>query len=205
MAEVHRMTVDEVVSYFVEGEGVDVLRDSLRWVCQQLMEAEVSGVDRCQAGRAGAGGAEDLEERGLADLRWPRARRRSTRPTAQAAAEGWRHCSKRPNRTCSPSTRYRASTGRSSAPPIRSSASTARSDGAATSSASSRTTAPSRGSPPASSSSRTTSGSSAVLPITRLACSAPRGAEQARRRRGARAHRDLSRQPCRRVTPLPGT
>ena len=42
MAEVHRMTVDEVVSYFLEGEGVDVLRDSLRWVCQQLMEAEVS-------------------------------------------------------------------------------------------------------------------------------------------------------------------
>ena len=36
------MTVDEVVSYFLEGEGVGVLRDSLRWVCQQLMEAEVS-------------------------------------------------------------------------------------------------------------------------------------------------------------------
>jgi transposase-like protein len=36
------MTVDEVVNYFLEGEGVDVLRDSLRWVCQQLMEAEVS-------------------------------------------------------------------------------------------------------------------------------------------------------------------
>jgi transposase-like protein len=42
MAEVQRMTIDEVVSYFLEGEGVDVLRDSLRWVCQQLMEAEVS-------------------------------------------------------------------------------------------------------------------------------------------------------------------
>jgi putative transposase len=36
------MTVDEVVSYFLEGDGVDVLRDSLRWVCQQLMEAEVT-------------------------------------------------------------------------------------------------------------------------------------------------------------------
>jgi transposase-like protein len=36
------MTVDEVVSYFLEGEGVDVLRESLLWVCQQLMEAEVS-------------------------------------------------------------------------------------------------------------------------------------------------------------------
>lgn len=42
MAEVQRMTVDEVVSYFLEGEGVDLLRESLRWVCQQLMEAEVS-------------------------------------------------------------------------------------------------------------------------------------------------------------------
>jgi transposase-like protein len=36
------MTADEVVSYFLEGEGVDVLRESLLWVCQQLMEAEVS-------------------------------------------------------------------------------------------------------------------------------------------------------------------
>lgn len=42
MAEVRRMTVDEVVSYFLEGEGVDYLRESLLWVCQQLMEAEVS-------------------------------------------------------------------------------------------------------------------------------------------------------------------
>ena len=42
MAEVQRMTVDEVVSYFLEGEGVDYLRESLTWVCRQLMEAEVS-------------------------------------------------------------------------------------------------------------------------------------------------------------------
>ena len=42
MAEVTRMTADEVVSYFLEGDGVDVLRESLLWVCQQLMEAEVS-------------------------------------------------------------------------------------------------------------------------------------------------------------------
>ena len=42
MAEVQRMTVEEVVSYFLEGEGVDFLRESLAWVCQQLMEAEVS-------------------------------------------------------------------------------------------------------------------------------------------------------------------
>ena len=42
MAEVSRMTVDEVVSYFLEGEGIDYLRESLTWVCQHLMEAEVS-------------------------------------------------------------------------------------------------------------------------------------------------------------------
>jgi hypothetical protein len=42
MAEVERMTVEEVVSYFREGEFVDKLRESLRWVCRQLMEAEVS-------------------------------------------------------------------------------------------------------------------------------------------------------------------
>jgi putative transposase len=42
MAEAQRMTVDEVVSYFLKGEGVDFLRESLAWVCQQLMEAEVS-------------------------------------------------------------------------------------------------------------------------------------------------------------------
>jgi transposase-like protein len=56
MAEVHRMTADEVVSYFLEGEGVDVLRDSLRWVCQQLMEAEVSEL-------IGAGQGERTPER----------------------------------------------------------------------------------------------------------------------------------------------
>jgi putative transposase len=56
MAEVHRMTVEEVVSYFLEGEGVDVLRDSLRWVCQQLMEAEVSEL-------VGAGRGERTAER----------------------------------------------------------------------------------------------------------------------------------------------
>jgi putative transposase len=53
MAEVQRMTIDEVVSYFLEGEGVDVLRESLRWVCHQLMEAEVSElVGACRGERA---------------------------------------------------------------------------------------------------------------------------------------------------------
>jgi hypothetical protein len=42
MAEVQRMTVDEVVGYLLEGEGLDFLSGSLSWVVQQLMEAEVS-------------------------------------------------------------------------------------------------------------------------------------------------------------------
>src|SRR5207248_1061097 len=42
MAETKRMTAEQVVGYLLEGEGLDFLRESLRWVCQQLMEAEVS-------------------------------------------------------------------------------------------------------------------------------------------------------------------
>jgi transposase-like protein len=36
------MTTEEVVGYLLEGEGLDFLRESLSWVVQQLMEAEVS-------------------------------------------------------------------------------------------------------------------------------------------------------------------
>lgn len=42
MAETKRMTAEQVVSYLIEEEGADFLRESLRWVVQQLMEAEVS-------------------------------------------------------------------------------------------------------------------------------------------------------------------
>ena len=43
MAERKRMTAEQVVSYLLEGEeGLDFLRESLGWVVQQLMEAEVS-------------------------------------------------------------------------------------------------------------------------------------------------------------------
>jgi putative transposase len=43
MAETKRMTAEQVVSYLLEGEeGLDFLRESLRWVVEQLMEAEVS-------------------------------------------------------------------------------------------------------------------------------------------------------------------
>src|SRR5438876_3117510 len=49
MAETKRMTAEQVVGYLLEEESVDFLRESLRWVVQQLMEAEVSeliGADR---------------------------------------------------------------------------------------------------------------------------------------------------------------
>ncbi len=42
MAETKRMTAEQVVDYLLDGEGLDFLRESLTWVCQQLMEAEVS-------------------------------------------------------------------------------------------------------------------------------------------------------------------
>ena len=42
MAETKRMTAEQVVGYLLEGEGLDFLRESLAWVCQQLMEAEVT-------------------------------------------------------------------------------------------------------------------------------------------------------------------
>jgi putative transposase len=42
MAETKRMTAEQVVGYLLEGEGLDFLRESLSWVVQQLMEAEVS-------------------------------------------------------------------------------------------------------------------------------------------------------------------
>jgi putative transposase len=42
MAETKRMTAEQVVSYLLEEEGLDFLRESLMWVVQQLMEVEVS-------------------------------------------------------------------------------------------------------------------------------------------------------------------
>jgi transposase-like protein len=42
MAETKRMTAEQVVGYLLEEEGLDFLRESLSWVVQQLMEAEVS-------------------------------------------------------------------------------------------------------------------------------------------------------------------
>jgi putative transposase len=43
MAELERMTAEEVVRHLLEDEdGADLVRDSLRWLVQRLMEAEVT-------------------------------------------------------------------------------------------------------------------------------------------------------------------
>ena len=42
MAESQRMTTDEVVAKLLSTEHVDLVRESLRWVVEQLMEAEVT-------------------------------------------------------------------------------------------------------------------------------------------------------------------
>src|SRR3954462_1514356 len=42
MPETKRMTAEQVVSYLLEEDGLDFLRESLSWVVQQLMEVEVS-------------------------------------------------------------------------------------------------------------------------------------------------------------------
>ena len=46
MAETKRMTAEQVVSYLLEEDGLDYLRESLLWVVQQLMEVEVSASKR---------------------------------------------------------------------------------------------------------------------------------------------------------------
>src|SRR5919201_656572 len=50
MAETKRMTCEQVVGYLLEGEGLDFLRESLSWVVQQLMEAEVSDLVGAERG-----------------------------------------------------------------------------------------------------------------------------------------------------------
>jgi putative transposase len=54
MAETKRMTTEEVVGYLLEGEGLDFLRESLSWVVQQLMEAEVSELIGAERGERSA-------------------------------------------------------------------------------------------------------------------------------------------------------
>ncbi len=50
MAETKRMTAEQVVTYLLEEDGLDFLRESLTWVVQQLMEVEVSELIGAQRG-----------------------------------------------------------------------------------------------------------------------------------------------------------
>src|SRR5215218_6631706 len=72
MAETKRMTAEQVVSYLLEEDGLDFLRESLAWVVQQLMEAEVSEL-------VGAGRGERAPEERLTHRNGYRARSWSTR------------------------------------------------------------------------------------------------------------------------------
>jgi putative transposase len=72
MAETKRMTAEQVVSYLLEEDGLDFLRESLTWVVQQLMEAEVSEL-------VGAGHGERAPEERLTHRNGYRARSWSTR------------------------------------------------------------------------------------------------------------------------------
>jgi putative transposase len=66
------MTAEQVVGYLLEGEGLDVVRESLAWVVQQLMEAEVSEL-------VGAARGERAPEERLTHRNGYRARSWSTR------------------------------------------------------------------------------------------------------------------------------
>jgi transposase-like protein len=55
MAETKRMTAEQVVSFLLEEEGVDFLRESLRWVVQQLMESEVTELIGAERGERSEG------------------------------------------------------------------------------------------------------------------------------------------------------
>ena len=72
MTETKRMTAEQVVSYLLEEDGLDFLRESLTWVVQQLMEAEVSEL-------VGASRGERLPEERLTHRNGYRSRSWSTR------------------------------------------------------------------------------------------------------------------------------
>ena len=72
MTKTKRMTAEQVVSYLLEEDGLDFLRESLTWVVQQLMEAEVSEL-------VGASRGERLPEERLTHRNGYRSRSWSTR------------------------------------------------------------------------------------------------------------------------------
>ena len=80
MAETKRMTAEQVVSYLLEEDGLDFLRESLTWVVQQLMEAEVSEL-------VGAARGERAPEERLTHRNGYRARSWATRASSSGVQE----------------------------------------------------------------------------------------------------------------------
>ena len=73
MAEKERMTAEQVVAYLMEEDGADFLRESLRFVVEALMEAEVSELIGADPRRAHArpGDAPQRLSRSRAGTRGP--------------------------------------------------------------------------------------------------------------------------------------
>ncbi len=85
MAERKRMTADEVVSYLLEEDGAHFLRESLKWVVRQLMEAEVSELIGAEHGERSQ---ERLTHRnGYRGRRWDTRARRDRARDPEAPAQ----------------------------------------------------------------------------------------------------------------------
>jgi putative transposase len=68
MAEKKRMTTEEVVEYLRDGEGADFVRESVRWMVGELMEAEVSELIGAERGERTADRA--THRNGYRPRRW---------------------------------------------------------------------------------------------------------------------------------------
>jgi putative transposase len=68
MAESQSMTTDEVVARLLSEDHVDLIRGSLRWVVQQMMEAEVT--ELIGAGRGERTSNRATHRNGYRQRRW---------------------------------------------------------------------------------------------------------------------------------------
>ena len=63
MAGVDRMTIEEVVRKVLVEDHADVIRESVRWVAEQMMESEVSELVGAELGERRPGGSSDPSQR----------------------------------------------------------------------------------------------------------------------------------------------
>jgi hypothetical protein len=87
MAESKSVMIEKVVSEVMAGEHADVLRESVRLVVRELMNAEVSRADRRRARRAHSG-PRDLAQR----LPQPLVARRDAQQRLRASSRGSLRC-----------------------------------------------------------------------------------------------------------------